>query len=74
MVIAGLKPLRVTDSKAMSKAFTKEDVGPPERSGRVRPASGLPPGAISYISARGAARLRQEIENLRRVDGRRRRG
>ena len=50
----------------MSKAFTKEDVEPPERSGRVRTASGLPPGAINYITAKGAARLRQELAELRR--------
>jgi transcription elongation factor GreB len=50
----------------MSKAFTKEEVDPPERSGRVRSASGLPPGAVNYITARGAARLRQKLDDLRR--------
>lgn len=45
----------------MSKAFTKEDVDPPERSGRVRSASGLPPGAANYMTARGAQRLRKEL-------------
>jgi transcription elongation factor GreB len=50
----------------MSKAFTKEDVDPPERSGRVRSASGLPPGATNYITPGGAARLRRELELLRR--------
>lgn len=48
----------------MSKAFTKEDVEPPERSGRVRGASGLPPGAVNYISPRGARRLRNELHSL----------
>lgn len=44
----------------MSKAFTKEDVEPPERSGRHRAATGLPPGAVNYITAEGAARLSPE--------------
>ena len=38
---------------------------PPERSGRKRSASGLPPGAINYITARGAKRLRDELKKLR---------
>ena len=50
----------------MSRAFVKEDVDPPERSGRARSASGLPPGAINYITAAGAARLRAELDDLRR--------
>ncbi|MEP6821531.1 MAG: GreA/GreB family elongation factor [Chthoniobacterales bacterium] len=49
----------------MSKAFTKEDVDPPERSGRVRSASGLPPGAVNYLTALGAGRLRKELEDLK---------
>jgi transcription elongation factor GreB len=49
----------------MSRAFVKEDVDPPERSGRKRSASGLPPGATNYISARGAKRLRDELQELR---------
>ena len=49
----------------MSRAFIKEDVDPPERSGRKRSASGLPPGATNYITARGAKRLREELQNLR---------
>ena len=53
----------------MSKAFTKEDVDPPERSGRVRSASGLPPGAANYITPSGAARLRQELAKLREMSG-----
>lgn len=53
----------------MSKAFTKEDIDPPERSGRVRSASGLPPGATNYITAAGAARLRQKLAQLRNAGG-----
>ena len=49
----------------MSRAFIKEDVDPPERSGRKRSASGLPPGASNYITARGAKRLRGELQKLR---------
>jgi transcription elongation factor GreB len=49
----------------VSRAFIKEDVDPPERSGRKRSASGLPPGATNYITARGADRLRKELEALR---------
>ena len=50
---------------SMSRAFVKEDVDPPERSGRKRSASGLPPGASNYITARGAKRLRDELNKLR---------
>jgi transcription elongation factor GreB len=49
----------------MSRAFIKEDVDPPERSGRKRSASGLPPGAINYITGRGANRLRDQLQKLR---------
>jgi transcription elongation factor GreB len=49
----------------MSRAFVKEDVDVPERTGRKRSVSGLPPGATNYISARGAKRLRDELEKLR---------
>jgi len=49
----------------MSRAFVKEDVDLPERSGRKRSASGLPPGATNYITARGAKRLRDEVQKLR---------
>ena len=49
----------------MSRAFVKEDVDPPERSGRKRSASGLPPGATNYVTARGAKRLRDELNKLR---------
>jgi transcription elongation factor GreB len=48
----------------MSRAFIREDVDPPERSGRVRSASGLPPGAKNYITTRGAKRLREELARL----------
>jgi transcription elongation GreA/GreB family factor len=49
----------------MSRAFVKEDVDLPERSGRKRSASGLPSGATNYITARGAKRLRDELQKLR---------
>jgi len=49
----------------MSRAFVKEDVDLPERSRRKRSASGLPPGATNYITARGAKRLREELQKLR---------
>jgi transcription elongation factor GreB len=49
----------------VSRAFVKEDVDLPERSGRKRSASGLPPGATNYITARGAKRLRGELQKLR---------
>jgi transcription elongation GreA/GreB family factor len=52
----------------MSRAFVKEDVDLPERSGRKRSASGLPPGATNYITARGAKRLRDELEKLLRAN------
>jgi transcription elongation GreA/GreB family factor len=49
----------------MSRAFVKEDVDLPERSGRKRSASGLPPGATNYITARGAKHLRDKLQKLR---------
>src|SRR5436309_465070 len=49
----------------MSRAFVKEDVDLPERSGRKRSGSGLPPGATNYITARGAKHLRDELQKLR---------
>ena len=52
----------------MSRAFVKEDIDPPERSGRKRSASGLPPGAINYITARGAKRLHDQLQELRAAD------
>ncbi len=56
----------------MSKAFTKEDVDPPERTGRARSASGLPPGATNYITAAGARRLRRRCEEHRQAGARER--
>ncbi len=53
----------------MSRAFIKEDVDPPERSGRVRSASGLPPGAVNYMTRRGAERLRAELATRRGAGG-----
>ncbi len=52
----------------MSRAFVKEDVDPPERSGRARSASGLPPGALNYMTARGARRLHAKVGELRRAN------
>src|SRR5207244_9658448 len=49
----------------MSRAFVKEDLDLPERSGRKRAASGLPPGATNYVAAGGAKRLRDELQTLR---------
>src|SRR5438094_6401081 len=49
----------------MSRAFVKEDVDLPERSGRERSAPGVPPGATNYITVRGAKRLRDELQKLR---------
>jgi len=49
----------------MSRAFVKEDVDLPERSGRKRSASGLPPGATNYMTARSAKHLRDELQKLR---------
>jgi transcription elongation GreA/GreB family factor len=48
----------------VGRAFVREDVDPPERSGRKRSAKGLPPGAVNYITARGAARLQAELAAL----------
>ena len=52
----------------MSRAFVKEDIDLPERSGRKRSASGLPPGATNYITASGAKHLRDELQKLRAVN------
>jgi len=49
----------------MSRAFVKEGVNLPKRSGRKRSASGLAPGATNYITARGAKRLLAELRRLR---------
>src|SRR5437763_14181371 len=57
--------LRSRQGGIVSRAFVKEDVDPPERSGRKRSASGLPPGATNYVTVRGAKRLRDELNTLR---------
>src|SRR5688572_27950727 len=49
----------------MSRAFVKEDVDPPERRRRARAASGLPPGAANYMTARTARALREEMAALK---------
>src|ERR1700682_5491485 len=49
----------------MSRAFIREDVDPPERRRRKRSASGLPPGAVNYMTEGGAARLQAELIRLR---------
>ncbi|MGI8605287.1 MAG: GreA/GreB family elongation factor [Verrucomicrobiales bacterium] len=48
----------------MSKAFTKEEIEIPERSGRMRHPGGLPAGAVNYMTAEGERRLRRELEEL----------
>jgi transcription elongation factor GreB len=45
----------------VSKAFTKEDDEIPERGGRARSSSGLPPGAVNYMTEEGAKRFRDEL-------------
>ena len=52
----------------MSKAFTKEDDAPPDRFTRTRSRSGLPPGAVNYMTADGARRLRTELSELPATD------
>ena len=47
----------------MSKAFTKEDDAPLERSTRTRTTPGLPPGTPNYMTADGAKRLHAELAN-----------
>ena len=48
----------------MSKAFTKEEIEIPERTGRTRHPSGLPAGAVNYMTAEGERRLRCELKEL----------
>ena len=50
----------------MSKAFTKEDDEIPDRVSRKRSSSGLPPGAINYMTEQGAQRLRSELAELQK--------
>ena len=51
----------------MSRAFVKEDIDPPEPRRRPRSAFGLPPGALNYLTALGAARLLRELDDARRA-------
>ncbi len=55
----------------MSKAFTKEDDTPPERSVRKRASTGLPPGAPNYMTADGARRFRTELASLKDAESER---
>ena len=48
----------------MSKAFTKEDDSELERNTRMRSISGLPPGALNYMTASGARRLKGELAGI----------
>ena len=52
----------------MSSAFVKEDIDVPERIPRWRSASGLPPGAVNFITEAGALRLRQRVAELKKGD------
>ncbi len=47
----------------MSRAFIKEDTEEPERFARKPSATGLPPGALNYMTAAGAERLRRLLPN-----------
>jgi transcription elongation factor GreB len=49
----------------VSKAFTKEDDDIPEREGRMRTSSGLPPGAVNYMTENGAQLLREKLARAR---------
>jgi transcription elongation GreA/GreB family factor len=51
----------------MSRAFIKEDVEVAERPMLRRSSSGLPPGALNLMTANGAERLRERIDESRRV-------
>ena len=51
-------------SLPMSKAFTKEEDEQPERVTRMRSLSGLPPGAVNYMTADGARWLEAELALL----------
>ena len=52
----------------MSKAFTREDDDAPEPPTRPRRTSSLPPGTKNYITADGAARMRDELARLVEVE------
>lgn len=49
----------------MSSAFVKEDIDEPERPMRRRSSSGLPPGALNYMTEVGALRLRELLTQLK---------
>jgi len=49
----------------MSSAFVKEDIDEPERPMRRRSSSGLPPGALNFMTAAGAVRLQQRLTELK---------
>ena len=51
---------------SVSRAFIREDVDPPERSGRKRSASGLPPGAVTILRREERRRLHAELAALSR--------
>jgi len=55
----------------VSKAFTRESDDPPERRTRLRARDDLPPGVANYLTADGAARLREEADALPAADARR---
>ncbi|MCF7785847.1 MAG: GreA/GreB family elongation factor [Prosthecobacter sp.] len=52
----------------MSSAFVKEDIDVPERIPRWRSASGLPPGAVNFMTEEGALKLRQRVAELKKAD------
>ena len=49
----------------MSRAFVKEDIDIPERITRRRSASGLPPGALNFMTADGAEQLHLRLADLK---------
>ncbi|WP_395745191.1 GreA/GreB family elongation factor [Prosthecobacter sp.] len=53
----------------MSRAFVKEDIDVPDRPARRRSASGLPPGALNYLTAAGAQRLQLRLVELQASPG-----
>jgi transcription elongation GreA/GreB family factor len=53
----------------MSRAFVKEDVDLPERTGARRSPAGLPPGAVNYMTEEGAGALRRRLEVLTQAGG-----
>ena len=52
----------------MSSAFVKEDIDVPERIPRWRSASGLPPGAVNFITEAGALKLWRRVAELKKAD------